>query len=270
MDIGSQEESGNQLKLLIAPFSNLKVMRYTSDDVLWLSASPSLQLFDISLINYLNHSVPIQIWEYEQTEDEACSLDVAVELLHHYLKARNSPIHLIGHSTSGLIGLMYARRYPHKVSSLGLLAVGLPSTINWQAHYYTHLSAFSWSRKQILTQMVRDMLGEQNQYINQRFVSYFEEDLALSPSPHSLFSTTNLSDGGVEVPLLLCSSKTDFVVSPIVMRPWLKFLKKGDRLWECKDGRHFFHHFYPEQVGEEILNFWLSLHSRQPILDLRF
>lgn len=245
-------------------------MRFTSDDVLWLSSSPSLQIFDRSLLDYLNQSVPIQIWEYEQTEDEGCSLDVAVDLLHHYLKFRNRPIHLIGHSTSGLIGLMYARRYPHKVSSLGLLAVGLPSTINWQAHYYTHLSAFTWSREQILTQMVCDMLGEQNKYISERFVSYFEEDLALSPSPHSLFSTTNLSDEGVEVPLLLCSSKTDLVVSPILMRRWLKLMKKGDRLWECLDGRHFFHHFYPEQVGEELLNFWLSLHSRQVILDLKF
>ncbi len=245
-------------------------MRFTSDDVLWLSSSPSLQIFDRSLLDYLNQSVPIQIWEYEQTEDEGCSLDVAVELLHHYLKFRDRPIHLIGHSTSGLIGLMYARRYPHKVSSLGLLAVGLPSTINWQAHYYTHLSAFTWSREQILTQMVGDMLGEQNKYISERFVSYFEEDLALSPSPHSLFSTTNLSNEGVEVPLLLCSSKTDLVVSPILMRRWLKLMKKGDRLWECLDGRHFFHHFYPEQVGEELLNFWLSLHSRQVILDLKF
>lgn len=245
-------------------------MKFTSDDVLWLSASPSLQFFDRYELHYLNQSVPLQIWEYEQTEDEGCSLDVAVELLHHYLKFRDRPIHLIGHSTSGLIGLMYARRYPHKVSSLTLLAVGLPSAINWQAHYYTHLAAFPGSRKQVLTQMVSDMLGLQNQSLNQRFVPYFDDDLACSPSPHSLFGTTNLSDEGVEVPLLLCSSKTDFVVSPIMMRRWLKLLKKGDRLWECKDGRHFFHHFYPEEVGQEILNFWLSIHTHQPILDLKF
>ncbi len=241
----------------------------SSDDVLWLSASPSLQLFDRSLLNYLNQSLPIQIWEYEQTEDEACSLDAAVELLHHYLRSRDRPIHLIGHSTSGLIGLIYARRYPHKVSSLGLLAVGLPSAINWQAHYYTHLAAFPGSRKQVLTQMVGDMLGLKNKYITQKIISYFEEDLAFSPSPHSLFSTVDLSDEPVKVPLLICSSKTDCVVSPIVMRRWLRFLKKGDRLWECKDGRHFFHHFYPQQVGEEILNFWLTIHSHQAILDLK-
>ena len=49
---------------------------------------------------------------------------MAVELLHDFLTWRVRPLHLISHSTSGLVGLMYARRYPHKVSSLGLLAVG--------------------------------------------------------------------------------------------------------------------------------------------------
>lgn len=245
-------------------------MKFSSEDVLWLSVSPSLQFFDRSLLSYLNYSVPVQIWEYQQTEDEVCSLDMAVELLHEFLTLRDRPIHIIGHSTSGLVGLMYARRYPHKVSSLGLLAVGLPSAINWQAHYYTYLSAFPWSRKQVLTQMVGDMLGLQNQIINQRLISYFEDDLACSPCTHSLFRISNSQDEGVEVPLLICSSKTDFMVSPLVMRRWSKFLKKGDRFWECQEGRHFFHHFYPEQVGEEILKFWLSLHSHQAILNFNF
>jgi pimeloyl-ACP methyl ester carboxylesterase len=70
---------------------------------------------------------------------------------------------------------------------------------------------------------------------------------------------SNSRDEGGEIPLLICSRKTEFVVSPIVMRRWLKFLKKGSRLGECQNCRHFFHHFYPEQVGEKILNFWLSL-----------
>jgi pimeloyl-ACP methyl ester carboxylesterase len=240
-------------------------MIFNSDDVLWLSASPSLQYFDRPLLHYLSESVPVRLWEYQQTQDEACCLDSAVELLHDYLKQRDRPIHLIGHSTSGLIGLIYARRYPQKVSSLTLLAVGLPSAINWQAHYYTHLAAFPWTRKQVLTQMVGDMLGYKNKYITPKFLSYFEDDLAFSPSPHSLFKTVDLSDESVEVPLLLCSSKTDFVVSPLVMRRWLKFLKKGDRLWECRGGRHFFHYFYPQQVGEEILKFWYSLSRNQTI-----
>lgn len=245
-------------------------MLLQSDDVLWLSASPSLQLFDRHLLNYLSQYVPVRLWEYRQTEDEACCLDSVVEMLHHYLKQRDRPIHIMGHSTSGLIGLIYARRYPEKVRSLGLLSVGLPSAINWQAHYYTHLAAFPWNRQQVLTQMVGDMFGFQKKYITGKFISYFESDLALSPSPHSLFKTVNLFDEPVRVPLLICSSKTDFVVSPIVVRRWLEFLKKGDRLWECQDGRHFFHHFYPQQVGEEILHFLLSLNSRQAVLDFRY
>lgn len=83
-------------------------MKFSSEDVLGLSVSPSLQFFDRSLLSYLNESVPMQIWEYKQTEDEACYLDMAAEFLHDFLTLRDRPIHLIGHSTSGLVGLMYA------------------------------------------------------------------------------------------------------------------------------------------------------------------
>ena len=85
-----------------------------------------------------------------------------VELLHEFLTGRDRQLHLISHSTSRLVGLMYGRGYPHKVSSLGLLAVGWPYAINLQAHYYTHLSAFSWIRKQVLNQIVGDMLKLKN------------------------------------------------------------------------------------------------------------
>ena len=46
-------------------------MKFSSDDVLWLSVSPTWQLFARCLLSYLNDSVPVQIWEYQQTEDEA-------------------------------------------------------------------------------------------------------------------------------------------------------------------------------------------------------
>jgi len=141
-------------------------MNFSSDDVLWLSVSPSWQFFARCLLSYLNDSVPVPIWEYQQTEDEARSLDMAVKLLHDFLTWRDRPLHLISHSTSGLVGLMYARRYPHKVSSLGLLAVTWLYAINLQAHYYTHLSAFPGSRKQVLNQRVGDMLRLQNPTIN--------------------------------------------------------------------------------------------------------
>ena len=67
---------------------------------------------------------------------------MAVELWHDFLTWRDRPLHLISRSTSGLVGLMYARQYPHKVRSLGILAVSWLYAINLQANYYTHLSAF--------------------------------------------------------------------------------------------------------------------------------
>ena len=56
-------------------------MKFSSDDVFWLSVSQRLQFFDPCLLPYLNDSVPVQIGEYQQTEDEAWVLDMAVELL---------------------------------------------------------------------------------------------------------------------------------------------------------------------------------------------
>ena len=160
----------------------------------------------------------MQIWEYQQTEDEARSLDRAVELLHDFLTSRDRPLHLISHSISGLVGLMYGRPYPHQVSSLGLLAIGWPYAINLQAHYSTYLSAFFWSRKQVWNQMVGNMLGLQNQSINLRFISYFKDYFACSLCPQSLFRMSNSRDEGGEIPWLICSRKTEFVVSPIMMR----------------------------------------------------
>jgi len=40
-------------------------------------------------------------------QDKASLLDVAVLLLHDYLKSNDQPVHLIGHSTGGLLGLLY-------------------------------------------------------------------------------------------------------------------------------------------------------------------
>jgi|GEM_PF-2838428 len=64
------------------------------------------------------------------------SLDAALVLLHDYLKEGDRPLHLLGHSTGGLLGLLYAHRYPERVRSLTLLSVGVHPAIDWQAHYY--------------------------------------------------------------------------------------------------------------------------------------
>ncbi|MBC6475410.1 MAG: alpha/beta hydrolase [Hormoscilla sp. GM102CHS1] len=234
-------------------------------DVLWLTASPSLKSFDRKLLRYLSENVeipqPLAIaeWEYIQTQDEACSLDVAVDLLHDYLKSQDRPIHLAGHSTSGLIGLIYARRYPQKVRSLTLLSVGAQVTANWQAHYYVLRSLFSCSRKKILAQIARSMFGNTAYHKIQDLVKALEIDLNCSPSPHSLFKLVNIPPSGVEMPLMICGSRTDTIVDPQSITEWEACLKEGDRLWLCPQGHHFFHHLYPNLVGRQILSFWQSL-----------
>lgn len=108
-------------------------------DVLWLTTSPSLKYFDRPLIRYIAEHINIAQWEYIQSLDEGSTIDKAVELLYVYLKQRDSPIHLIGHGISGVVGLIFARRYPQLAKSLTLLAVGAKPAMTWHSHYLTKI-----------------------------------------------------------------------------------------------------------------------------------
>ncbi|NEN93804.1 MAG: alpha/beta hydrolase [Okeania sp. SIO3H1] len=225
-------------------------------DVLWLNTSPSLQVFDRRLIHYLSRKVLIAEWDYFQTADEPCTLDIAVTLLHDYLKSLNKPIHLIGHSTSGLVGLIYARKYPERVKSLTLLSVGVHPTVDWQAHYYVHRHLLPCSRQVILMNMVQSLFGEQDKRNTQNLIRILEKDLDLSPSPHSLLKRQSMVPRGVPVPLMVCGGNDDPIIDPNLIGGWQPFLKPGDRIWECPEGGYFFHHFYPLDVAQPLIEFW--------------
>ena len=154
-------------------------------DALWLSTSPSLQCLARPLLCCLSRQVTIAQWEYCQSQDEASSLDVAVLLLHDYLQSCNQPVHLIGHSTGGLLGLLYARQYPETVKSLTLLAVGVDAAIDWQAHYYVH--RYNLCRQATLKAMAYNLFGYHNECTFKRLVKFLEQDLDCSLSPNSLF-----------------------------------------------------------------------------------
>lgn len=239
-----------------------------SFDVLWLNASPSLKRFDQPLLRYLSEHLTVARWEYSQSDDEASSLETAVELLHDFLKGRQRPVHLAGHGLSGVLGLTYARLYPEQVQSLTLLSVAAQPAITWQAHYYVQRQLIACSRQQLLACVIRSLFGQQLPYGIKALVTSLERDLEEAPSPHSLFRLAHLPRGGVTMPLMVCGSKTDPVVHPPALQEWLECFKSDDTLWQCPDGHHFFHYFYPEAVGEQILQFWRCLEVQHPVRSL--
>ncbi len=228
-------------------------------EVLWLNTSPSFQCFDQPLVDFFSKHTAIAQWQYCQNEDEPSSLDIALVLLHDYIKTCAQPIHLIGHGTSGLLALLYARKHPKRVKSLTLLGVGCNPGVNWQAHYYAFRQLFASNRETILTQMVYNIFGYQDAKSTNNLISILQKDLDLSPSAHSLFKRKSEITGGICKPLMVCGSQDDLIVDPNALDGWQKYLKEGDRLWKCEEGHHFFYYFYPEQVGEAILEFWNSL-----------
>jgi pimeloyl-ACP methyl ester carboxylesterase len=234
-------------------------MSQLSNDVLCLSTSEALRCFDRPLLRYLAAHTTVSQWEYTQDEDEPSSLDMAIVLLHDYLKPRSQPVHLIGHGTNGLLGIMYARQYPERVRSLTLLSVGAYPAIDWKVQYYFNRVFLGCARRVLLTQIAINLFGHKERYWLAGIVDILEKDLNFSISPHSLFDRAHLSPAQVPVPLMICGSKDDAIVDINALREWQSYFKDGDRLYECPEGRHFFHYFHPQDVGTQILSFWQSL-----------
>ncbi|MBO9999225.1 MAG: alpha/beta hydrolase [Cyanobacteria bacterium SID2] len=234
-------------------------------DVVWLNPNPSWQRFHRPLMKYLSQEMDLIEWEYRQTPDEPSSFDAAIDLLHQYLGEFDRPIRLIGHSTGGLLGLLYARRYPERVKSLALLAVGCHPAIDWQAHYYVQRQLLPCSRQIVLAQMVRSIVGSCPPQLTRAYVRWLETDLELSPSGHSLWRQDRIVPGGVSVPLFVAGSRRDAIVDRSQLQGWVPWLKPGDCLWEHPDGSHVFHYFDPQSVGDRILKFWQTSRERMPV-----
>ncbi|CCQ50625.1 alpha/beta fold hydrolase [Crocosphaera watsonii WH 8501] len=228
-------------------------------NALWLSVSPILQRFNRPLISQLSQDHAVALWEYNQTPDEPITLDVAFVLLHDYLKQLKQPVHLIGHSTSAWLGMIYAQRHPERVKSLTLLSVGANLAVDWQTHYYAMFKTLPCDRHTILSQMVSTLFGRQCPFKNELLIYLLEQDLLSSPSPNTLVEQVSVTPQLVSVPLFVGGSQDDMVISPYQLNAWKPWLKSGDILWECSQGRHFFHYMNSELVGEKIRNFWQNV-----------
>jgi pimeloyl-ACP methyl ester carboxylesterase len=225
-------------------------------DAVWVSASQALQVFHEPILNSLSQEQTVACWQYSHTPDEAISLDIGIELLRDYLKSQEEPLHLIGHSTGGLLALLYARKYPQKVRSLTLLGVGVHPAVDWQAHFYTLLELIPCNRQIILSQMVKNVFGSQSKLQKQRVIEILDRDLGDSLSPHTLWQRVSIAPGSAAVPMLVGGSKDDVIVDTHSLHGWSSCLKPGDRLWQYHDGGHFFHYYHPEIVAKEVLEFW--------------
>jgi pimeloyl-ACP methyl ester carboxylesterase len=247
-------------------------------DALWLNVSPALQGFDRPLLKYLSHQVLIGQWEYSQSLDEAMSLEGALVLLHDYLKHHDRPIHLLGHGTSGLLALLYARRHPTRVKTLTLLSVGVFPAVDWQAHYYAQLNLLPCSREMLLTQTVYQLFGYRSPPVTRELAKVLDQDLQSSLSPHTLYQRVSYEAGGILAPLLVCGGQDDSVIDPHLLQGWLPWFKRAsnlkeighDLLWQCPNERYFFHYFQPQRVGEQIIGFWASQKRSQSLQRFSF
>ena len=238
----------------------------SSHNVLWLSVSPYLKCFDRQLLAQLAISVPVRRWEYCQTADEPCCVDEVVAALREHISERanlersagraNFQVHLLGHGVSGVVALLYARRYPAQVASLTLLSVDAMPAINWQAHYSAMRHLLPCRRERVLAQMAKLLFGEQSATFSAALVQLLAKDLDSSFTLHSLAGHANIPAGGVEVPLLVCQGQIDLVLGTRQQSSWKPYLKPGDRHWLCPDSRHFFHFHHAAATAKVITEHW--------------
>lgn len=234
---------------------------------LWLTVSPHLKKFDQRLLSNLSKRISIARWEYLQTVDEPCCLEVVIDLLHGYLQEvhGHEQVHLIGHGLSGIVGWLYAQRYPQHVRSLTLLSVGANPGVNWHAHYYALRQLLPCSRGIVLAQMVRMLFGVRSCDITRALVQVLAQDLDAGLALHSLVDCQAIQSAKIQPPLLVCQGDHDAVVSSAVR--WQPLLKSGDRVWTCPNGHHFFHFDHPRLAATTLLDYWQRVEQLENMRD---
>ncbi len=231
-------------------------------NMLWLSVSPNLKCFDRRLLSRLTSTVPVRHWAYSQTVDEPCCIASVVASLHEYVSDRAAlerrsgqahyQVHLLGHGVSGIVALLYARRYPQHVASLTLLSVNPMPAINWQAHYYALRQLLPCSREIILAQMTKLLFNQQQPRFAKALSCLLAKNLDSSLTLHSLAHHATIPSGGTNVPLLVCNGDADSIVCSQEQSLWHDYMKPGDRLWHCPEGKHFFHFDYAKETADVI------------------
>jgi surfactin synthase thioesterase subunit len=148
------------------------------------------------------------------------------------------------------------------VRSLTLRSVGVDPAHDGQAQYYAQRRLLSSDQHTILRQMVDYLLGYPPENITESLIQVLEQDLYQSLSLHSLMRSTSLLPISVDVPLLVCGSVDDEIIDPSQLQDWKQYWRhSASRLWICPGGRYFFHCFYPQQVSEQIIQFWKAVPS---------
>ncbi|MBE9043800.1 alpha/beta fold hydrolase [Pleurocapsales cyanobacterium LEGE 10410] len=235
----------------------------------WINANSSFKHFDGRIVRYLSNQVPIAYWEYNQELDEPSSIDIALLLLHDYLKSKSQPVDLVGHGTGGLLGLLYARQYPRRVKSLTLLGVGFNPATDWQTHYYQMRILLPCSQEILLARMVQMMFGYQSRKNVLELIKILQRDLSTAPTSHSLYRLESVDSGGVLMPMMICGSDNDGIVDRPALDRWSDCLKDDDVLWTHPFGHHFFHYFFPEPTGRQIIKFWQRVDARSTMISSR-
>jgi pimeloyl-ACP methyl ester carboxylesterase len=238
------------------------VYRKMTKEILWLSVCPRLRGLDRSLLRVLSVHHWVRQWEYCADLDQGTSFETAMELLQAYFVSRPldaPPIHLVGHGLSGVLALEYARRHPTQIQSLSLLGVAAQPDVTWHRSYYQHRQRLISDRQTLLRQMVYQLFERPLPYPVDCLKTLLARNLEVAPNLHASGESLTILEGGVKMPLLICGSQTDPIVTPTQLSHWRKFLKPTDRLWLCEQGKHFFHFAHPQCVGTQLLEFWQSL-----------